>query len=225
MVKISRETSLEVPNIIIIEDHPIMRGGLVSYFTGTRRWKVSGAVSNIEDAKKLLSSPYNDSNPAVDLLLIDIQLENEWGLDIIPWLKDKKSVSRGEFSGAGNKIPRIAVYSAYDDFAHVSAALSIGVQGYICKHRGERELENALLKIMEGRTYIDDNAQAKLDTNAKLINLLTKREIEILTFVKNNLSNNEIASRLGISQRTVENILSCVYDKTGIRSRLELQML
>jgi len=220
----------KIPNIIIIEDHPIMRGGLVSYFTGTRRWNVLGAVSNIEDAKILLSSPYSkprtcDSHTAADLMLIDIQLENEWGLDIIPWLKDKKSVSRGEFSGAGIKIPKIAVYSAYDDFAHVSAALSIGVQGYICKHRSERELENALLKIMEGKTYIDDNAQAKLDTNAKLINLLTKREIEILTFVKNNLSNNEIASRLGISQRTVENILSCVYDKTGIKSRLELQKM
>jgi len=208
------------PNIIIIEDHPIMRGGLVSYFTATRRWKVLGAVSNIEDAKIFLSSPYSRHEGAAlmaDLLLIDIQLENEWGIDIIPWLKEQKPEKI--------KMPFLAVYSAYDDFAHVSAALSMGVNGYICKRRSERELENALLKIIEGKTHIDDCAQAKLDTNAKLICLLTKRETEILTFVKNNLSNSEISSRLGISQRTVENILCCVYDKTGIRSRLELQKL
>jgi len=212
----------KLPNIIIIEDHPIMRGGLVSYFTGTRRWNVLGAVSNIEDAKTLLSSPYSRHKTstlptAADLLLIDIQLENGWGLDIIPWLKEQTQEKI--------KMPFLAVYSAYDDFAHVSAALSIGIQGYICKCRSECELENALLKILEGKTHIDDCAQAKLDTNAKLISLLTKRETEILTFVKNNLSNSEIASRLGISQRTVENILSCVYDKTGIKSRLELEKL
>jgi len=212
----------KMPNIIIIEDHPVMRGGLVSYFTGTRRWKVLGAVSNIEDAKTLLSSPYSRHKTsalptAADLLLIDIQLENGWGLDIIPWLKEQ--------TPENIKLPIFAVYSAYDDFAHVSAALSIGIQGYICKRRSERELENALVKVMEGKTHIDDCAQAKLDTNAKLISLLTKREVEILTYVKNNLSNSEIASRLGISQRTVENILSCVYDKTGIKSRLELERL
>ena len=207
------------PNIFIIEDHPVMRSGLVSYFTGTHRWNVLGAVSSIEDAKILLSSPYDLQKlyNMVDLLLIDVHLKNGWGIDIIPWLKEQPFEKI--------KMPALAVYSAYDDYTHVSAALSMGIRGYICKHRSERELEYALLKILEGKTYIDDSAQARLETNTKLINLLTKREAEILTLVKNNLSNNQISLQLGISQRTVENILSCVYDKTGIHSRLELQML
>ena len=207
----------KLPSIIIIEDHPVMRGGLVSYFTGTRRWKVLGAVSNIEDAKTLISSPYSKSKAKVDLLLIDIQLENGWGLDIIPWLKTQTE--------KGFQIPVMAVYSSYDDYAHVSAAIGMGVQGYVSKHRTERELENALVKVMEGKTFIDESAQAKLDTNANLFSLLTKREIDILRLIKNNLSNKQIASHLGISQRTVENIICCVYDKTGIHSRHELQML
>jgi len=207
----------KMPNIIIIEDHPIMRGGLVSYFTGTRRWNVLGAVSNIEDAKILMSSPYGNSKTKVDLLLIDIQLEDGWGLDIIPWLKTQTL--------SGIQMPVMAVYSSFDDYAHVSACLSMGIKGFVCKRRSERELENALLKVMEGKTYIDESAQAKLDTNASLFNLLTKRETDILNLVKKNLSNKQIASHLGISQRTVENIISCVYDKTGIKSRLELQML
>ncbi|MCL2231423.1 MAG: response regulator, partial [Treponema sp.] len=139
----------KLPSIIIIEDHPVMRGGLVSYFTGTRRWKVLGAVSNIEDAKTLISSPYSKSKAKVDLLLIDIQLENGWGLDIIPWLKTQTE--------KGFQIPVMAVYSSYDDYAHVSAAIGMGVQGYVSKHRTERELENALVKVMEGKTFIDES--------------------------------------------------------------------
>ena len=215
----------KMPDIIIIEDHPVMRNGLEYYFTETRRWKVLGAVSGIEDAKTLFSSLCGKSTAAADVLLIDIQMENGWGLDIIPWLKKQTSASSGEVSGGGFKMPILAVYSAFDDFAHVSAALSMGVRGYICKRRSECELENALFKILEGKTYIDSSAQAKLETNANLISLLTKRETEILTLVKNNFSNSQIASHLGISRRTVENILCCVYDKTGIRSRLELQKL
>jgi len=209
----------KIPNIIIIEDHPVMRGGLVSYFTGTRRWNVSGAVSNIEEAKTLFSSLYGEPRPrgsqAADLLLIDIQLESEWGLDIIPWLKENYR----------RQMPVMAVYSTFDDFAHVSTALSMGIRGYICKRSSESELENALFDVMEGRTYIDSSAQARLDTNANLFKLLTKRETDILSLIKKNLTNKEIASRLGINQRTVENILCCVYDKTGIRSRVELQIL
>ena len=203
-----------IPKIIIIEDHPIMREGLASYFLGTGRWQVLGAVSNIQDAKKLLSCT------AANLILLDIQLENGWGLDIIPWLKRQTS----EKSGCQH-IPVMAVYSAFNDFAHVGAAISMGVQGYISKHRSESELENALLKTLEGETIIDDSVQAKINITANIFSLLTKREAEILSLVKCNISNNQIASRLGISQRTVENILSCIYDKIGIHSRLELQKL
>jgi NarL family two-component system response regulator LiaR len=52
-----------------------------------------------------------------------------------------------------------------------------------------------------------------------------RREGEILILVKKGLSNKVIANRLGLSRRAVENILSCVYDKTGVSSRLELQKL
>jgi len=192
------------PNIFIIEDHPLVRDGLVSYFSGTDRFNVSGAASNLDDAKKLLQ------NVKADILLLDIQLENSWGLDIIPWLKTK---------------PVLAVYSAFDDFIHVNAALGMGVQIYMCKRRSTKELEQALLKGLNGETCIDDTIQIKLDSIANVVSLLTRREAEILTMVKNGLSNKDIAVNLGISHRTVENILCCVYDKTGIKSRLELQKL
>ncbi len=165
-----------------------------------------GTASTLAGAKELLSGVQ------ADIALLDIQLEDGWGLDVIPWLKDKAS-------------PVMAVYSSFDDYAHVSAALGMGVKAYVCKRRSESELENALQKALSGAVYVDEAAQAKLHNVTDLISLLTRREIEIVNHVKDGLSNKQIAARLGISYRTVESILHCVYEKTGINSRLELQKL
>jgi NarL family two-component system response regulator LiaR len=189
-----------------------MRKGLADYFEGTGRWRVLGTASNIEDAKKLLSTPEGNS---VDILLLDIQLETGWGLDMIPWLQQKNRKS----------VPAIVVYSAYTDYAHVNAALGMGVRGYASKSRSEEELEAALETVLRGGLYTDKTVEQELALVTGALSLLTKREGEILTLVKTGLSNKRIAEQLGISRRTVENILSCVYDKTGISSRVELQKL
>ena len=197
----------EKPSLVIIEDHPVMREGLASYFCGTGRWQVTGTASSLEEAKRTLSSI------STDLVLLDIQLEDGWGLDIIPWLK-KLELN-----------PVLAVYSAYDDYAHISAALGMGVRAYVCKRQNEYKLEEALLKALNRETSIDNSIQKKMNYVADLKSLLTTREAEIFNLVKKGLPNKEIADNLNISHRTVENILSCIYDKTGIKTRLELQKL
>jgi len=197
----------EKPGLLIIEDHPIMREGIASYFEQTERWQVSGKAANLEEAKEIFL------REKIDVALIDIQLDEDWGIDIIPWLKET------------NRTPVLAVYSAYNDYAHVSAALEMGVQVYICKRRYGKELEDALFDALNGKTVIDDLVQTKLKTVADLCSILTKREGEILTMVKSGLTNREIAAKLNLSLRTIENILSCVYDKTGVNSREKLQKL
>jgi DNA-binding NarL/FixJ family response regulator len=122
-------------------------------------------------------------------------------------------------------IPIMAVYSIFNDYAHVNAAMSMGVRAYITKRRGAEELEAALEKAIRGEIYIDEEAQTRINNTENLLRLLSNREREILFLVKSGHSNREIAAKIGISRRTVENILSCVYDKTGIRSRLELERL
>lgn len=197
----------ENPCLFIIEDHPLVREGLTSYFSQTGRWQVTGSASCLEDAKEILS------NLATDIILLDIQLEDGWGLDIVPWLKMK------------NQNPALAVYSAFDDYAHVSAALGMGVHAYVCKRQNMDKLEQALFKALKGENSIDSSIQTKLNYVTDLLTLLTKRESEIFNQVKKGLSNKEIAIRLNISHRTVENILCCIYDKTGIKTRLEMQKL
>jgi len=202
----------EKTGIAIIEDHPIMREGLAAWFAGSGRWLVTGTASSLVGAKELLTR----ASAQTDIVLLDIQLEDGWGLDIIPWYT--------KFA-ASSKRPLMAVYSAFDDYGRVNIALGLGVKAYICKRRGEQELEEALLKALAGGSYIDEAAQANLQTVTDIFNLLTRREAEILKLVKKGLSNKQIAASFGITHRTVENILSCVYDKTGIHSRVELQKL
>jgi len=211
--------SAEVPaRIVIVEDHPVMREGLASYFAGTGRWRVMGTASTLAGAKELLSAVQ------ADIVLLDIQLDDGWGLDVIPWYAEYARLSE-QARPASQNAPVMAVYSSYDDYAHVSAAVGMGVRAYVCKRRGERELEEALLNALGGSVYIDETAQSKFHSVTHLEKLLTRRETEILSHVKDGLSNKQIAVRLGISPRTVENILRCVYDKTGIGARLELQKL
>ena len=201
------------PNLIIIEDHPVMREGLAAWFAKTGRWNVRGTAASLEEAKKLLTV-----TPA-DILLLDIQLEDGWGLDIIPWLAKQDTLAKQD------KRPLTAVYSTFNDYAHVRAALSLGVQAYITKRRNEQDLEEALQKTLAGETYIDDTALYKVDTFKNHLKLLSGREMEIFTLVKQKQTNKQIAAELGISRRTVENILSCVYGKIGVRSRYELENL
>ncbi|MCL2764105.1 MAG: response regulator transcription factor [Treponema sp.] len=200
------------PSIVIIEDHPLVLNALASFFNETGRWQLAGTASSLDEAKELLPVK---SFP--DILLLDIQLEDSLGLNIIPWLKGQLKQSES--------LPVIAVYSAYDDFVHVSAALGMGVKVYMCKRRSVNELEQALFKALKGESFIDETVQTKLDSVTNIFNLLTKREAQILTLVNSGLSDKQIAQKLGISPRTVQNIVYCIFDKTGIRSRVELQKL
>ena len=200
--------------LVIVEDHPVMRNGLAAYFAKAALWQIAGTASTLEEAKILLTG-----TPA-DVVLLDIQLEDGWGLDIIPWFASQARAAPEAFG-----IPLIAVYTNYDDFAHVSAAMTLGVRAFVTKRQNEQELENALLKALAGETYIDDTSLFLVSAFKNQLRLLSKREMEIFTLVKQQNTNKQIAGKLGISTRTVENILSCVYDKIGVRSRYELEML
>jgi DNA-binding NarL/FixJ family response regulator len=197
-------------SIVVVEDHPVMLRGLAEWFAATGRWQVLGVAPSLAAAKELLAclSP--------DVLLLDIKLPDGWGLDIIPWYKQHTE---------NDRLPKMAVYSSFDDYPNISTALGMGVDAYICKHRSEEELEDALLQALDGKIYIDDTVRMRLNVVNNLIDILTKREGEVLSLLKKGMSNKQIALSLGISSRRVENILYCVYDKTGIKTRRELQQL
>ncbi|MCL2069494.1 MAG: response regulator transcription factor [Treponema sp.] len=201
----------EKKKIAIVEDHAIVRRALETWFNETGRWNVIGTASSLKEARAVLPGL------AADIILLDMNLEDGIGLEIISSFAKQSSIAQQK--------PLFAVYTGFDSHTHASAALSLGVRAYVTKRKTEIELEQYLLRALEGEICIDETARIKIQTSSDLVDLLTRREAEILIHVKKGLSNRQIADHFGISHRTVENILSLVYDKTGIHNRLELEKL
>jgi DNA-binding NarL/FixJ family response regulator len=209
--------------IFIVEDHPVMRKSLAAWFAETGRWQVQGSAANLEEAKAIIAA-FPPAEEPPEIVVVDIQLEtgkssSAWGLDLIPWLREQQQKQ------GWKKAPIAAVYSQFNDYAHVNAAFSMGAAAYISKNSDEQELEAALHTVLAGGKYVDKTAEFNLKNAEAAVQLLTKREAEILGLVNEGLTNRLIAEKLGISRRTVENILLRIYCKTGIGSRLELQKL
>ncbi|GHU10501.1 DNA-binding response regulator [Spirochaetia bacterium] len=209
--------SLRAALLFLVEDHPVMRRGLAAWFAETGRWNVLGAAAGLDEAKALLS----ESSPP-DIIVLDIQLGRQelgchaWGLGLVPWLREK----------FGKAAPACVVYSAFTDTAHVGAAFKQGVRGYVGKDADEAALEKALLSVLAGGEYMDPSLAAERLTRVTgFEERLTRREAEVFNLAKARLSSREIGARLGISSRTVDNILSCIFDKTGIANRKELGKL
>ena len=204
-------------SIVILEDHPVMRKGLAAWFAGTGRLQILGIAADLAEARGLFS----EMAALPEILLLDIRLsspdgaaEDAIGFDIIPWLRERFG-----------KTPLVVVYTHFDDYAHANAALGFGVRGYVCKYRSEEELETVLHAVLRGEVSIDKAVEPKLKNAVEAHKLLTRREAEILKYIREGRSNKRIAAALGISPRTVENLLSRIYYKTGIASCSDLQKL
>jgi DNA-binding NarL/FixJ family response regulator len=208
-----------VKNLVIVEDHPVMRKGLAAWFAETGRWKVLGTAASLDEAAALIcpASGVSAASAAekADIVLLDIQLEGAWGLDLIPRLRERM----------GEGAPFCVVYSSFEDWAYVSAALSAGVRGYVSKKSDEAALEKALLTVIAGNEYIERPLGEHMGRITAMIDRLTRRETEVWNLAREGISSRRIGLRLGISPRTVDNILSIVYDKTGIAGRKELMKL
>jgi len=194
--------------LLIIDDHDVVRSGL-SLLLG-KSWQILGTAATLDEAKKLFKSL--DSAP--DLILLDLQLGKEWGLDIF----DDKSFGRGKF-------PPVLVFSVYDDFAHINAALRAGAKGYVCKSQSTAELLEAMEDVSSGKySFPPDMLQHYATTSDKLQGL-NKREHTIFFLIQQGKTNKEIAEEMGVTLRTIENNLSILYDKTGVKDRKELEKL
>ena len=214
--------------VVIIEDHEMIRAGLAVSLNG--RWRIAGEASSLKEAKSLFA--HLTETP--DLILLDIELGKDWGLDLfrlppprpsraeVPLRKRQPGrISRIEAS----PFPPVLVYSVYDDYAHVNAALRSGVRGYVCKSQGIPDLLEAMETVVSGKTVFPVSLVQRLIAVSDLILALTKREREVFTMVQRGFSNKEIAEALDVSIRTIQNNLSILYDKTGVKNRRELERL
>jgi NarL family two-component system response regulator LiaR len=194
----------------LIDDHPLAINGIGAWLSNTGRFTIVGAAGNLAEAEALLKK----LNPLPDIIILDVSLGTEDGLNFIPMLKE---------IAAERKVlhaPKVLVCSMYEDPFLIHRTMVAGADAYVAKSEELSEIINAIDAILARETYL--NAKYPRLTEENPWKKLTSRENEIAFLVKQSFSNKQIAKKLGINERTVENHLSRIYDKTGIDSRAEL---
>jgi two-component system, NarL family, response regulator DegU len=202
---------MEPIKIVIADDHRMVREGLKQLLELDGDIKVIGeagdGVSCLEMIEKL--------NPEV--VLLDINMPQMNGLQVLEKLKEKKCKSR------------ILILTIHNEIEYLMKAVEIGVDGYILKDSECDILRKAIFSVKEGESYIQSELvpllKEKLENQDKDVltedNLLTKRELEVLKLLTEGLFNKEIAYHLSISEKTVKNHVSNIFKKISVSDRTQ----
>jgi len=202
-------------NILLVDDHPLTNRGVASYLEETGRFQVCAQVTTLADAKRRIEN----GDPCMpDLVILDIILGEDNGLDFLPFLDD---------FCRRNKRPRpfVLVCSVLDETFRIQTALKLGAAGYVSKAEGEDELLAAIDAVLRGEVYVSERHSVKAMRDLGVFEKLSGREREVLDMVKRNKTSGQIAEELFLSVRTVENHLSNIYFKTGTKNKLDLMKL
>lgn len=197
-------------NVMIADDHSMIREGLKQLLELEGEFKVIAEASDgIECIDKL-----KEVQP--DVLLLDINMPNRNGLEVLQIMKDKKI-----------KV-KVLVLTIHSEVEYLLKAVDIGVNGYLLKDSESAELKKAIVAVMNGDSYIQPSLipvlNAKMidrDTDSVKIESLTKRELEVLKNLSYGMYNKEIAEKLEISERTVKNHISNIFKKIEVTDRTQ----
>ena len=193
-------------NILIADDHAILRAGLKLLINGAGGLKVTGEAGTgreaVESFRKL--SP--------DIVILDITLPDMSGLE-----------AAREIIRTAPKA-KILVLTMHDSINYVREFIRIGAAGYIVKKSADSELINAIRAIDRGDMFIDPSLTKALltETPERGKNKLSRREEEVLRLLVKGYLGKEIAARLSLSVKTVETYRSRISGKLGISGRAEL---
>ncbi len=198
--------------IVIADDHHIMLDGLAALLRGQDHIEVTGTYYN---GRHLLDA-LAETQP--DIALVDISMPEISGPELTALIrKSHPAVS-------------VITLSMHDDTTYIRAMLEAGAAGYVLKTANNRQLLEAIRIVYEGKSYFSPEISGKI--TALLLQQegapadrqprLTEREIEILRLIAAEYNNGQIASRLFISERTVETHRKNMMRKTNNKTIIGL---
>lgn len=204
------ETKMEKINVMIVDDHSLIREGLKQLLEFDGTIKVVGEASNgIECLEKITIC-----NP--DVLLLDINMPEMNGIEVLEKMK------------ADSTQIKVLILTVHNEMDYLMKAVDIGVDGYILKDSESLELKKAIRAVKDGENYIQPSLIPALnsqlvnrDYDKDMISSLTNRELEVLVQVANGMFNKEIATNLNISERTVKNHISNIFKKIDVSDRTQ----
>lgn len=196
--------------VVLADDHILMREGIRQLL------EFDGSIEVIGEANDGMECIEVLEKVKPDVLLLDINMPKKNGIEVLEDIKKKKlSV-------------KVLILTVHNEIEYLLKAVDIGVDGYILKDSESAELKKAINAVMNDESYIQPNLIPALnnrlvtrDVDKDKIDLLTKRELEVLIQVANGMFNKEIATTLNISERTVKNHISNIFKKIEVSDRTQ----
>jgi len=203
------DSSLPI-RILVADDHPIVRDGLVAVLNTQPDFEVVGEAADGRQMveQTLVLQP--------DVILLDLEMPEVDGVQALEQLRK-----------LGQAV-RAVVFTAFDTDERILSALRAGAKGYLLKGAPREELFNAVRVVHAGGSLLQPVVASRLLERLSEASplmakpeMLTPRELEVLALVAQGLPNKEIAERLAISQRTVKFHVSSIMGKLGAANRTE----
>jgi DNA-binding NarL/FixJ family response regulator len=193
--------------ILVADDHPMLREGLVAVLGTQPDFDVIGEAANGSEVVRLAQT----LRP--DVILLDLEMPEVDGVAALERLRDAGSEAR------------TIVFTAYDTDERILSALRAGAQGYLLKGASRGEIFDAVRTVHSGGSLLQPDVTARLLDHVRhereQPEPLTPRELEVLELISQGLQNSEIAERLFVTERTVKFHVSSILAKLGADNRTE----
>lgn len=189
--------------LLIVDDHPVVRGGLRGVFADDPDFEVVGEAANGAEAVA------QASDLQVDVVLMDLRMPEVDGVEAI------RRLSR--------RVPstRVLVLTTYDTDGDVLPALEAGATGYLLKDASRDELVRAVRAASTGEPVLSPSVARRLigQVRKPANEALSEREGEVLKLIASGATNREVAATLFVSEATIKTHLLHIYAKLGVRDR------
>ncbi len=189
--------------VVLVDDHPVVRAGMVGIFAAEPDIEVVGEASTGRDALRVVAAV------GPDVVLMDLRMPDLDGVEATRALRARENP------------PRVVILTTYDTDADILRAVEAGATGYLLKDAPRQELAEAVRAAARGQTVLSPPVAAKLVSRMRGADVaaLTPREIDVLGLVARGNTNGQIGRTLLISEATVKTHLLRVFAKLGVDDR------
>lgn len=200
------------PNILLADDHKILRQGLKKILDESFRDTHYGEAANSDDVMRILDES------KWDIAILDLNMPGKSGLEI---LKDLKALRP--------EIP-VLVLSMYPEEQFALRVIKSGAAGYLTKDSAPEELVSAVEKILEGKKFITQSLAELLASEIKKPGveyshqLLSDREYEIFLMIAGGKTVSQIADELSLSSKTVSTHRAHILQKTNLKNNADISL-